>query len=181
MIGFRADVRDLQRFSERKVMGASVRAMRKAGSTAIRDMNAEARKRIRDRKRIKVKRIRQAVTKESVRTRSIDDMQFAISIDGVPVPLSAYPVRQIKRGVSVSVNRGKRTRVKGAFIAIMKTGHRGVFMRRGRGRLPIRELLGSRPVDALLHSGEADGVAARGRATLNARFPPLLRLELDKL
>jgi hypothetical protein len=33
----------------------------------------------------------------------------------------------------------------------MKSGHVGIFKRSGKARLPIEELRGSRPVDALLH------------------------------
>src|SRR5262249_32270001 len=110
-----------------------------------------------------------------------------------PVPLIAYPHREVqgktgKRGmgprsqggVSVEVNTGKRTLLRGAFIAVMANGHEGIFRRRGRARLPIHELLGSRPVDALLHQGEADAVAARGGQSFAATFARLLPLEIDK-
>ena len=45
--------------------------------------------------------------------------------------------------------KGVRTRYRGsyksAFIATMKNGHRGVFIRSGKKRLPIRELFGPNP------------------------------------
>jgi hypothetical protein len=53
-------------------------------------------------------------------------------------------------------------------------------MRRGPERLPIRELLGSRPVDALLHEGEAEVVAERGARSLRDTFRRLLAIELEK-
>jgi hypothetical protein len=43
-----------------------------------------------------------------------------------------------------------------------------------------KELRGSRPVDALLHKGEAQGVADRGAKTLADTFKRLVRLELSK-
>lgn len=159
---------------------AAKRALRKAGATALRDMRSEASKRIRERKRIAPKYIRRAITLRKSKGGDISDMEFAVDVSGEPVALAAYPARQTKRGVSVEVNRGKRSIVKGAFIATMKSGHKGVFKRTGTARLPIRELFGSRPVDALLHKGEADSVAARGAKSLSETFTRLLPLEIGK-
>jgi hypothetical protein len=55
-----------------------------------------------------------------------------------------------------------------------------VFKRRGKARLPIEELRGSRPVDALLHKGEADGVAERGGRSFGETFLRVLPLEIGK-
>lgn len=51
------------------------------------------------------------------------------------------PSRGQGRGVSYKL-QGGRKRLPHAFIAPMGSGHRGVFMRRGTGRLPIVELFG---------------------------------------
>lgn len=160
--------------------GALKRALRKAGSTALRDMRSEASKRIRARKRIKSSYISRALSLSRPSGGDINSMKWAVLVSGEPVPLIAYPVRQTKKGVSVEVNRGKRTLLKGAFIATMKNGHKGVFRRLGKTRLPIRELLGSRPVDALLHEGEAQGVADRGGVSFAATFARVLPLEIGK-
>lgn len=160
--------------------GALKRALRKAGATALRDMRSEASKRIRARKRIKVRYIQRALTLRRPKGGDISAMEWAVDVSGEPVPLVAYPHRQTKKGVSVEVNRGKRTLVAGSFIASMKSGHKGVFKRKGRARLPIAELRGSRPVDALLHEGEADGVAERGGKSFNETFARVLPLEIGK-
>jgi len=55
-----------------------------------------------------------------------------------------------------------------------------VFRRIGKARLPIRELRGSRPVDALLHKGEALAVGVRGRESFAATFTRVLPLEVGK-
>ncbi len=159
---------------------AAVRALRKAGATALRDMRSEASKRIRARKRIKVSYISRALTLRRPKGSDIAAMSWAVDVSGEPVPLVAYPHRQTKKGVSVEVNRGKRTLVKGAFVATMKSGHEGVFRRRGKARLPIEELRGSRPVDALLHEGEADAVAERGGKSFGDTFVRVLPLEIGK-
>lgn len=156
------------------------RALRKAGATALRDMRSEAKKRITKRKRIKGRYITRAMTLRRARGSDIPSMEWAVEFDGVPVPLVAYPHRQTKKGVNVEVNRGKRSLVEGSFVATMKSGHKGVFRRRGKARLPIAELRGSRPVDALLHKGEADGVAERGGRSFSATFARVLPLEIAK-
>lgn len=160
--------------------GALKRALRKAGATALRDMRSEASKRIRARKRIKISYITRALTLRRPSGGDIAGMEWAIDVSGEAVPLVAYPHRQTKKGVSVEVNRGKRTLVKGSFKATMKSGHKGVYRRRGTQRLPIDELRGSRPVDALLHEGEADAVAERGGRSFSATFARVLPLDLGK-
>lgn len=160
---------------------ALVRTLRKAGATALRDMRAEASKRVRQRKRIKAKYVSRAITMARPEGSDIATLEWAINVTGEPVPLVAYPHRQTAKGVSVEVNRGKRTLLKGAFVATMpESGHRGVFRRRGLKRKPIDELLGSRPVDALLHEGEAQGVADRGGESFAATFARLLPIEIAK-
>lgn len=156
------------------------RALRKAGSTALRDMRSEASKRIRARKRIPISYIHKALTMRKEDRGEVAGMKWKLQIAGDAVPLSAYPHRQTKKGVSVEVNRGKRTVVKRSFLATMRSGHEGVFQRLGSARLPIRELLGSRPLDALSHDGETEAVAARGAKSFVATFDRLLPLEIDK-
>jgi hypothetical protein len=160
--------------------GALRRALRKAGATALRDMRSEAVKRIRARKAIKVRYISRALSKGKASGSDISNFAWSVDVDGEPVPLVAYPFRQTKKGVSVEINKGKRTIIKGSFVASMKSGHKGVFVRKGKARLPIKELRGSRPVDALLHKGEADGVAARGSSSFVTTFQRVLPLEIAK-
>ncbi len=160
--------------------GALKRALRKAGATALRDMRSEASKRIRARKRIKTRYITRALTLRRPKGGDIAAMAWAVDVSGEAVPLVAYPHRQTKKGVSVEVNRGKRTLIKGSFVATLKSGHAGVFKRRGKARLPIAELRGSRPVDALLHEGEAQGVADRGGKSFGDTFARVLPLEVGK-
>lgn len=159
---------------------AAVRVAKKAGSTALRDMRAEATKRIRARKRIQGKYIRRALSLRRPKGSDLASLSWTLAVSGEPVPLVAYPHRQTRQGVSVEVNRGKRTLVKRSFVATLKSGHEGVFRRRGTARLPIDELRGSRPVDALLHQGEADAVASRGRRSFAATFHRLFAAEKAK-
>jgi len=58
------------------------------------------------------------------------------------IPLGQFFPTQLMRGVSYRV--GKRY-LAGAFLATLRSGHRGVFMRRGVARLPIDERFGPSP------------------------------------
>lgn len=173
---------------------AIVAALRKAGKVALKEMRAEAKKRVQALKRLKPKYINRALSMSPARGSSIADMTWALNVSGQPVPLIAYPHRVFgprklgkrrqgprdRGGVMVEVNPGKWTLVRGAFVATMKSGHEGIFRRRGPQRLPIDELLGSRPVDALLHPGEALAIAMRGNRVFGELFTQLLPTEIGK-
>lgn len=59
-----------------------------------------------------------------------------------PIPLIDFPsTREVARGVYTRAWGSART-IRGAFIATMPTGHRGVYWRTSRGRLPIKQLWG---------------------------------------
>jgi hypothetical protein len=76
-----------------------------------------------------------------------DRLQAAVTMQAAPIPVSQFgarPVtvtrRPLRRGVSVAILKGaKRKRLKGAFLQTMKSGHVGVFVRKGKARLPIIE------------------------------------------
>lgn len=174
------DTRQLAPLGPGRLDKAIGRALSKAGSTGLRDMRSEASKRIRARKRLKLSTVNKTLVMRRAKRSSIDG-EWGLDVSGMAVPLVAYPHRQTQKGVSVEVNRGKRTLLPHAFLARMRSGHEGVFMRSSQHRLPITELLGSRPVDALLHAGEADAVAARGAASMTAAFERLLPMEMAKV
>lgn len=59
-------------------------------------------------------------------------------------PLHEYKRRKRIKGVSVRVKHGRKT-IPGSFMARMKSGHLGVFRRKGKPRLPIKALYGPAP------------------------------------
>jgi hypothetical protein len=71
-----------------------------------------------------------------------------IEVQGRRVPLITFgargpePSRGKGRGVSYRNPGGGRSRSPHAFIAKMRSGHRGVFARTGKGQLPIIEQFG---------------------------------------
>lgn len=79
-------------------------------------------------------------------------LQARMKVSGKPVPLISYGARQTKGGVVVRV-KNKRTVLKHAFIARMRSGHQGVFVRKGKKRLPIQELYSTRVSDVFNNNG----------------------------
>lgn len=74
------------------------------------------------------------------------DPRIVVSISGRPIPLIAFGAR----GPEPSRGKGRGVRTKlpakrhlpHAFIATMPGGHRGVYQREGKGRLPIKQEFG---------------------------------------
>lgn len=182
------DSRELATLSDKRLKAALRSVMKKAGSSAVRDMAAEARKRVRSLERIKVGVIGKAFRLRMPKGNELDGGEWAVDVRGTRVSLAAYPARQTRKGVSIEVEPGKRFVVPGAFMATLThggrggggAGHKGVFIRKGKQRLPIRELLGSRPLDALLKPGQAEAVQQRGARSMGAAFMRLMPLELTK-
>lgn len=96
--------------------------------------------------------IKQADVKKAMRVTNAREGHFeaTVSATGARMPLIAFgakgpePSRGKGRGVTARM-QGARKRYPHAFIARMRSGHRGVFQRTsipGGPRLPIRELFG---------------------------------------
>ncbi len=125
----------------RQIPIAMVRAMNRAigsGRTAIvKEMARDT--------GLKSKDVRDALV---MREASIGRPVASLSAPLKRIPLIKFgargpePSRGRGRGVSYNLGAGGRRTLPHAFIATMGTGHRGVFMRRAKGRLPIRELQG---------------------------------------
>lgn len=93
--------------------------------------------------------LKQAVIRKDIVTTeaSAGRLFTRLAVSGAPIPLihfsakGPYPSRGRGRGVSYRLP-GSKGRIADAFIAQMASGHRGVFRRVGRARLPIVELHG---------------------------------------
>jgi hypothetical protein len=68
-------------------------------------------------------------------------LEAALVVDGRPIPLVEFKARQTESGVTATI-AGKQEQYAHAFLATMRTGHRGVFRRRTRARLPIFQVFG---------------------------------------
>lgn len=176
------------------------RAVRNAISTAVRDMKATATQNVRQRKRLRAKAVRAALKARFAKGSSIAKMQGSLLVSNEHARVADYPHRQTKRGVSVEINRGKRTLIRGGFKATMRSGHKGVYVRAAaakgvpvdnpRGsytgarrvrRLPISEVLASRVIDAVMHQGEISAIQKRGQESFAKTLDRVLPLELAKV
>ncbi len=181
-VTFEYDSREVAVFTDRKIDKALKRALSKAGGDAIRAMRADGKRRVRGRKRMKAEYLASKGLPLSFprRNADIDAMVWTMRVTGKQVPLGKYPARQTKKGVSVLVNKGQRKLIKGAFIAKMKSGHVGVFVREGKARLPIQHALSTRVSDVFQDRGMSPAVLARGQGVFSSSFSRLMPMELEK-
>lgn len=183
------DPKQVADLSDKRILAAVKRALGKAGSNALRDMKSEASKQIRMRKRLKAGYVASMFRLRRPRGNALDGSEWALDVRGKATPLQTYPYKQVKAGVIVEINKGDRRLIKHAFVAVMThggiggggAGHKGIFIRSGgAGRLPILQLIGSRPVDALLFRDTAETVMLRGARSMGATFQRVLPLEIGK-
>ena len=135
--------------------------------------------------KIKVSTIKAQI---KVKKASQGSLRAAIIAKGKPIPLINYGARQTSKGVTVSVQKGRRL-IPGAFIATMQGGHVGVFVhdtrkqqvhKKVRGswhQLPIRELYGPSVPDGMANKD----VQAAVMTYIDANFPRILKHESEWL
>ncbi len=143
--------------TNRKMRKAGVRALNKTATQGRNIAQREIRRTI----NVKASRIKKVL---SVKRAANSNPMAAIRAGYRQFPVVWYNgVRQTKKGVSVKMRKDMpRFLFKGAFIAEMPGGHRGAFRRRGKARLPIKELKGPNPqsvfaehIDIILKKNDA--------------------------
>lgn len=175
------DRSQVSKFREAGLERALTRAVSRAGGDAIRAGRVASSRSVRERKRMKLGRVNAALVLTFPKgAKHVDDLVWQMRASGAPVPVSEYPFRQTKRGVSVAINRGRRVLISGAFVATMRSGHVGVFRRRGVKRLPIDEVFTTRVSDVLRDTGLMPRLQARAQEVFASSFARLLPLELEK-
>jgi hypothetical protein len=168
---FSADI-DIRPWLRAHPEKAVLKAARQAGGDAQRAMRAEAKRQVRARKRIAAKYL----ANKSLPLDRPAPLTWRMRVSGAPVPLGEYPRRQTARGVSVEINRGKRVLIKSAFLARMRTGRLGVFLRPTDARYPMGHRLGSSVSDAMQDAAEP--TLERARAVFTSAFERLLKHHL---
>lgn len=179
MIKISISASELNALRAQRITPAITRAVRRAAGNSVREMRTEASKIIRSRKALKLKHVRKALVPRKATGRGIDQ-SWGLDVSGKRTRLGDYPHKQLSAGTRVEVNRGSKALLRSAFVATLRSGHQGVFIRRGARRLPIKELMSSRPVDVLRESGESERVAVRGARSFFKNLDRLLKAELDK-
>lgn len=98
--------------------------------------------------------------------------QAVLQFSGRSIPLAKFQVRsravrRIYRQAHARVLRGGAYKpITGGFLATMRSGHKGVFVREGSGRLPIRERFGPSIPQMMSHEASM----ARVRKRINEDF-----------
>lgn len=134
---------------------------------------------------LKVSDIKKSLVQQRARPGALT---ASVTASGRPVPLGRYGARQTKKGVSVQVLNGRKV-ISHAFIATMPNGHKGVFVRVGKGHkkvkkagrvimsgLPIKELFGPSLADAFANKQVQDVIAK----LIADKFPELLRAQIKR-
>ena len=187
-IEFVWDSRDLKVWRGRDgIEAALTRAVSKAGSDAARFMRTVSGRMVRHRKRFKAGAVREGTPLYFPRNRqSLESLVWEMKVSGKPMGLVDFPHRQTSKGVSVAVNTGKRSVIRSAFVAVMRSGHRGIFTRRiigskRVGRLPIDELLTTRLSDVFQDHDFVPFVYTGAQDRFSSAFDRLFALELEKI
>lgn len=149
----------------RAVDGARGAAVRKARSEYI----------------ITAKRIRDTM---KINRASMSNLQASVVSRGRPIALSYFkfkpgtvPTKRMKNPVSVQVRRDGGGTITGGFVAMMKSGHVGVFNRRGMESYPIDQRYGPSAPQMLASTGVAAFVEQEAEKRLQTR----LNHEIERL
>ena len=139
------------RLDAAEVRTATMRSLNRAADGT----KTDATRKIREEYNVTLKALQPAFY---VRKASPHALTAIVGASGRPLRLIGFAARQVATGVSVSIKRGTRKILAQAFIAKMRSTHTGVFMRKGRKRLPIAEkytiavpgMLGAKQVEAAI-------------------------------
>lgn len=135
----RSDVREVERALGGMKKGVATVVTRAANKAIRSARTASVRAIAKDLPGVRQKRIRDMMTMRLARTTSWS--AYIEPRDGRRIPISEFAARQTQRGVTYRTQEGRRL-IPGAFLATMKSGHSGVFKRKGKRRLPIYETFG---------------------------------------
>lgn len=161
---------------------ALIRAVSKAGGDAARTLRTAGTADVRSRKKLKLKTVRDQLVLDFPTNKSdMAALQWRMRVGNAPTRVIDLGARQTKAGVTFSVNAGKRSFIRGAFIQTMSSGHTGVFFRRGKARLPIDEAFSTRVSDVFKDHEFIPGVFTKGMTKFKSSFDRLLPLEFAKI
>lgn len=175
-------VLDTGGFSGKGAERALYQALKKAGGDAIRAVRAEAKRGTRERVRIRAAYLAdRSLPLTFPKGRGLSDLVWVMRVSGSEVPLGEYPARQTRKGVSVEVQRGKRTVIRSAFMARGRSARKSVFLRPTKARYPMGHKLGMSVADSMSDGRVPRAALDRGATVLGLAFNRLLALELGKL
>lgn len=96
-----------------------------------------------------------------------ETLEATVKGQGAPLPLAKFGAKQTRKGVTAKA-WGKRKLYPGAFLATMKSGHSGAFVRKGKKRLPIKEMWGPGVGKTMAQGAVSDTLQTFGTERLQA-------------
>ncbi len=108
----------------------------------------------------------------TIKKANYGDFSAYVQAAGKPTPLIKFiRTRQTQKGVSVQVKKSRsRAVIKHAFIVTQRSGYRGVFLRVGRARYPIKQRYGPRVPDILSNPEVMGPILEQARERLDKNF-----------
>jgi hypothetical protein len=132
----RGDMRGVLRSLDVLARDVPDKVVVRAANRTLSNVQTESVKQVRSTYNLRAKTVRGQIELRRARR---GRLVASLVVTGRPIPLIEFSASQNRRGVSVKVKSTRKT-IRGAFISTMKSGHKGVFARRGKKRLPIDEL-----------------------------------------
>ncbi|MFP4004872.1 MAG: phage tail protein [Alphaproteobacteria bacterium] len=184
MLVVQSDIRSIRRGFRRLGRKVTNEAVRKSLNQAGRKVMTRAKREIAGHRNLKISEVGR-----KLRFRPAKGFRLAPHIEAKGRPISLMKLkttpRQLKKGVRVRTQKGKPfTLLEGAFIATMRGrhgvqkggGHVGVFERRGKARLPIREYT----LPSIAHTLVNEVVSARLEAFADEQIDLRLKANLNR-
>lgn len=189
MADFSVDLRGLDNVA--RIREEFPRAVALAINKTLPQMRTYGSKLVSERYNISATKVR-AKSRQIIVKASPRNLVGKLITSGRPIPTIEFNVRKGGRrapGATVSVVRGKATVVRSSFVAVMPSGHKGVFVEKKEPRrFPESgkyQLYERRPIRQLYSIGVARMMAARGAAIkmmdfAHKKFPELLSHEIAR-
>ena len=163
------------------------RSLHRAGVSAVRRVAVDASRHVRSRKRYPLKAVKKGISRISGKRSAMTLDGFEVRISGKHVPVAVFRHRAIQArggkrgGMRVFINKRSPSFIAGGFSARMKSGHVGVFVRRGKKSRPIKEAMTTRIRDTIEDKGVIEKLKKAGAEELSRTFHRLMQHEMAKL
>lgn len=183
-IKFDWDSRELPfKRGDKRVEKALARALRLAGNQALRVAQDATVRYVQGKKLVAEATVRKGTPLTSPPSSApISALEWTEKVSGKGMPLSKFPFIATRLGTMVHVNATSSFKLlPHTFVRRLRTGHLGIFQRKGEDRLPIKELWTTRISDAMSDPGAVDGVHQAAAERLQSAFARGLERELAKL
>jgi len=187
MLQIKINTRGLNRRLTKASRGI-IMAQKLALNDTLRGMRTDTSREVRADVNLPAKAVKSTFTLQFATTQRLEACLIST---GKSVPLVHYgarpkrPVheggRRPKRGVSVLVKRerGRKT-ISGSFVARMKSGHLGVFRRKGPARRPIKQLYGPSVPNILSNQPVLTRIKAKAEDRLKDRMIHHSRRQMER-